>query len=305
MNRLYRGCRILTGCCLAAACALVGCKTDEEEENRGTKVLMIGNSFSVSVMANLPKIAEEGGVELDLASLAIGGASLKRHCDNVKKDGWKDYAPYDFVRNRFGQVSRKKFNLCDALRLVKWDVVTIQQASHASWRPETYEPYGTNLIAKIHELAPQAEVVVQEPWSYTPWDARLKLWGIDQKAMYARIHETVGEFSRRHSLKVIPTGTAVEEWRRRRPVKYTENSFGNDVVGGRYCKERDLFMRRPDNRWEPKCDVFHLNEKGEYLQALVWAVTLLDIDPMDIEHKPKDVSEQDAMLMKSVAVGVK
>ena len=35
------------------------------------------------------------------------------------------------------------------------------------------------MIAKIHELAPQAKILVQETWSYTPWDKRLKKWGIE------------------------------------------------------------------------------------------------------------------------------
>ena len=195
-------------------------------------------------------------------------------------------------------------NICDALRLEKWDVVTVQQASHQSWKPETYSPYGENLLAKIRELAPTAKIYVQETWSYTPWDKRLAAWKIDPDEMYAKLHDAYGAFAKRNGLEVIPFGTAIQEWRRRLPVKYTESSFGGDVVGGGKQDERDHFRRGVNGRWEPNCDVFHLGRKGEYFQALVWAVKLFGVDLMDLEYKPDFVSDDEAKLMKEIAMGL-
>jgi len=282
-----------------------GCSTSDVEE-RGTKVLMIGNSFSICVLHHLPKVAADSGVDLDLVSLYIGGCSLKRHWENVERDGDKDFRPYKFTRNRFGKVSEGQANVCDVLRMAKWDVVTVQQASHESWKPETYEDYGTKLIAKIRELAPQAKIYVQETWSYTPWDKRLEKWGIDQNEMYRRLHAAYGAFAERHGLEVIPFGTAVQEWRSRLPVKYTRKSLGGDVVGGRWQDSKDQFRRNALGEWVPNCDVFHLNRGGEYFQALVWMATLFeDVDISALSYRPDDVSESDARLMRDIAMSLK
>ena len=186
--------------------------------------------------------------------------------------------------------------------------------SSSAWRPppttsppksETYSPYGDNLIAKIRELAPQAKIYVQETWSYTPWDKRLAKWGIDQNEMFAKLHGAYGAFAKQHGLEVIPFGSAVQEWRRRLPVKYAENSLGGDVVGGGYQEARDQFKRAADGKWVPNCDVFHLGRRGEYFQALVWAKTLFDVDLENLGYKPDFVSDSDQKLMKDIAMGRK
>ena len=295
-------CSIAAG--IAVCCLFAGCSTKSPDDERGVKVLMIGNSFSICVLEHLPQVAADRGVELDLASLYIGGCSLKRHMENVGRDGDEDFKPYLYGRNRFGKYVQGKANVCEVLRETKWDIVTIQQASHDSWKPETYHPYGDDLVAKIRELAPQAKIYVQETWSYAPWDKRLGKWGVDQNEMYAKLHQAYGDFAKRHGLAVIPFGTAVQEWRRRLPVKYAENSLGGDVVGGGNQEERDHFKRTADGNWVPNCDVCHLGRKGEYFQALVWAKTLLGVDAIaETDYKPAFVSDADAKLMKEIAAG--
>ena len=297
--------------CLASAAAfaaLSGCASTDSKEPSALKVLMIGNSYSISCLAHLPQVAVDRGEDLDLASLYIGGCNLKRHWENAQKDGKEGFAPYRFDRVVCGKrtVDGAKRNVCEVLRMAKWDIVTVQQSSHDSWKPETYQPYGDKLIAKIRELAPQAKILVQETWSYTPWDKRMKNWGLDQNSMYRKAHKAYSDFAGKYGLSLIPMGTAVQEWRRRLPVKYTENSFGGDVVGGGKQEERDHFKRNADGKWVPNCDVFHLGRKGEYLQALVWAKALFpDIDLMELEYCPSYVSESDARLMKQIAMGLK
>ena len=290
---------------LVLSAVLLGCSTSKEQEEHGTKILMIGNSFSICLLKHLPQVAADRGVELDLASLYIGGCSLKRHWENAARDGDEDFKPYRFGRNRYGAYTQGKANVCEALRMEKWDIVTIQQASHESWKPESYHPYGDKLIAKIRELAPQAKIVMQETWSYTPWDTRFAKWGIDQDEMYAKLHAAYGTFAKEKGLSMIPFGTAVQKWRKRLPVKYTENSFGGDVVGGGNQDERDHFKRGADGKWIPNCDVFHLGRKGEYFQALVWAHALLGVDLTGLKYKPDFVSESDAKLMREIAAGLK
>lgn len=301
-------CLVLCASCLAlGGLFLSGCSTEKAaDDERGTKVLMIGNSFSISLLHHLPQVAADRGVELDLASLYIGGCTLERHWSNVlSNDVNQTFRPYKFGRNRFGKYTETKMNVCDALRLAKWDIVTIQQGSHESWQPKSYHPYGDDLVAKIRELAPQAKIYVQETWSYTPWDKRLAKWGIDQNQMYAKLHGAYADFAEQHGLEVIPFGTAVQEWRKRRPVKYTEKSFGGDVVGGGRQEERDHFKRDVNGSWVPNCDVFHLGRRGEYFQALVWAKKLFGVDLGGLGYRPDFVTDSDFELMKKIAEDLK
>ena len=298
---------LCVSCLVLGGLSLSGCSTQKAaDDERGTKVLMIGNSFSISLLHHLPQVAADRGVELDLASLYIGGCTLERHWSNVlSNDVNQTFRPYKFGRNRFGKYTETKMNVCDALRLAKWDIVTIQQGSHESWQPKSYHPYGDDLVAKIRELAPQARIYVQETWSYTPWDKRLARWGIDQNQMYAKLHEAYADFAKRHGLEIIPFGTAVQEWRKRRPVKYTEKSFGGDVVGGGRQEERDHFKRDVNGNWVPNCDVFHLGRRGEFFQALVWAKRLFGVDLGDLGYRPDFVTDSDFELMKKIAEDLK
>lgn len=305
------GWRLRVGALAAAALiALAGCHTAEEKcvEDETVKVLMIGNSFSISCLTCLPQVAADCGKKLDLGSLYIGGCPIERHVENVAAER-KDAAAkgayrYDRVTDDGRRVVIRDMRLTDALRAAKWDVVTIQQASHLSWQAASYEPWGDELVKTVRELAPQAKVVVQETWSYTPFDGRLKKWKISADEMYARLSAAYRGFSEKRGFDVIPMGEAVQAWRRRLPVRYTDRSFGGDVVGGRYQKPEDLFKRNADMTWSCNSDPFHLNAKGEYLQALVWAAKLLDADLGALKSHPDCVTDDEAKLMREIAMEV-
>ncbi len=263
------------------------------------KVLMIGNSFSISVTRHMPQVAKSMGLDLDLASLYIGGCSLERHWNNFEKGKTDaDFKPYKFTRFVAGEKKEDRpANLAEVLSMEKWDVVTIQQASHFSWKLDTYRPFADDLIKKcVKSLAPQAEVIVQETWSYTPWDKRFAQWGIDQHEMYRRLHRAYYDYAASQGLRVIPMGTAVQLWRERLPVAYTENSIGGDVCG------RAKFTKGEDGKWSAKGDVFHLNSDGDYLQALVWTAKLFETDVSKCPYSPEGLDPQRAAKMKDVAM---
>ena len=281
------------------------------------KVLAIGNSFSVCTQHELPQVAQGLGCELDLVTMTIGGCSLERHWNcltnaadltydlnwnrcGVKQGDWPELKALQKPVERTHWKTHKKHmgkgaNLEAVLKAVKFDVVTVQQASHFSWQPETYAPWGDLLVAKVRELQPQAEIVVQETWSYTPWDSRLAKWKIDQDEMYAKLHDAYGSFAKKYGFRVIPTGTAVQLWRKKLPVKYTVNSFGGDVCG---CRR---FVQNAQGQWKPDGDVFHFNSDGHYLQALVWAAKLFGKDATTCVYQPKGLDSAKAALMKKVA----
>jgi len=282
-----------------------------EEKAKSLKVLLIGNSFSISVLKEMPKITADLGLDLDICSLYIGGCSLERHVANVKDPGAHPYlvtwsyrsAPKDAVPFKTALTynkERKKWygNIPALLAGDKWDIVTIQQASPTSWRPESYEPYGTELLAEIAKLAPQAKVYVQQTWSYTPWDGRLAKWGIDQNEMFKRLETAYDGFAKAHGLPLIRMGKAVQMFRKATPELYGER-VNNDVCGTAVFEQKD-------GAWRPKGDVFHLNAKGEYLQGLVWTATLFSADVTKSSYVPKCLASApgEAGSMRKIAAQV-
>ena len=251
----------------ASFCGIAG------EEEKPLKVLMIGNSFSICNLREMPNVASAMGKRLDLASLYIGGCSLERHWNNVVAASTNAaFRPYGFDRVVDGKkaVEKGKANIPDAHALDKWDVVTVQQASHFSWRPETYEPFGSSLVAKIRELAPQAKIVVQETWSYPPWDKRLKKFGFDQAEMYRRLHAAYAGFAGKYGFDVIPVGTAAE-----------------------IVPDRNSLFKEPD---------FHFGREGVYLQGLAFTAKLFGVDVRKCPYRPDWMPEERAEAIKAAVM---
>lgn len=288
----------ICGMALLSALSLVCSGSGSTEEP--LKVLMIGNSFSLSCMTYIPDVARSMGLNLDICSMYIGGCSLERHVQNIKS-GRPGFAPYAVKRSTPSDV--KRANIPEMLKSGKWDVVAIQQKSDLSWRPETYSPHGDELVKTIRELAPGAEIVVQETWSYAPWDKRLASWNITSDEMYSRLRAAYGAFAGRYGFRTIPMGLAVQEWRKRLPVIYSDKSFGGDVVGGRNQPPSEQFVER-GGKWMPNSDLYHLNGKGEYLQALVWTAFLFDADVTGCSFVPPGIDAGEAKLMQRIAVDV-
>ena len=289
---------------------LAGCSTmrPEDEDPSTYKVLTIGNVFSISVLRHLPIVAREAGRDLDLASLFLRENSASNHWANALRDGEDDRAfrPYRFDRIVKGvrKVSGARRNIGEVLRTTKWNAVVIQHDSSGKRTSGEDREAAVRLVACIRKFAPQADVLLQEPWSGTPWDPRLKELNVDQGRMYEELHASCRDFADSQRVKVIPVGAAVQAWRRRLPVKYAENSFGGDVVGGGRLEARDHFERTLDNTWIPNGDVVSLNLKGEYLQSLVWAC-VLGMDLSDLKYRPACVTEGEAELMADIARGVR
>lgn len=302
----------LLGVAVSVAAGALPCRlfadgvADSSENHAGpVRVLTVGNSFSDSLLTDFPGVAESLGVKLDFTSLYIGGCSLRRHVENLRRDGERDFAPYSLMRVVCGKrLPERKANLGEVLRKEKYDIITMHQASPDSWCAETYAPAGDELLAAIRKWQPQAKVLVQETWSYTPWDARLAQWGITADEMYAGIHRACTAFAARHGLHVIPMGAGVERWRRVLPVRYAENSFGGDLCGGRWRKPEEMFVRTATGSWRPapKCDVFHLNERGEYFQALLWTADLFHVDARRCAYAPKALDEATAIRIREVVM---
>lgn len=271
-----------------------GCVSEEvAAKPRRLKILMIGNSFSERMVEAMPPIAKDLGLGLDICSLYIGGSALAWHWFNTQTP---TNSPYKVTRCTDGTFSKPfNGNIPKVIASEKWDIVTIQQSSSYSWQPKTYHPWGDKLVKYIRENAPQAKIVVQETWSYTPWDPRLGEWKINQDEMYEKLHAAYADFAGAYGFEIIPMGTAVQLVRKELPVRYREDSLGGDVVGNA------KFVKK-DGKYVPVGDVFHMGPDGNYLQALVWTAKLFGVDVTKTASKPSGMDPKRAEFLRRIAM---
>ena len=143
------------------------------------KILTIGNSFAVNSCHYLPEICAEGKIPLTLGRANIGGCPLAGHWSNAEND----------VR-QYGNVYDGDRTLREMLESEDWDYVTMQQASHDSWRIGTYHPYFENLRDYVHKFAPTADIVIHETWAYRTDNERLRNeFMISQSQMFELLKE--------------------------------------------------------------------------------------------------------------------
>ena len=115
------------------------------------KILSIGNSFSQDAQKWLHKMAQKNGIDIQAANLFIGGCSLEMHYTNVKEDN----AYYDLEVN--GEKTGRKISITEALKMEKWDIVTLQQVSTLSGKYESYEPYLSFLAKTVKKEQPDVK----------------------------------------------------------------------------------------------------------------------------------------------------
>ena len=315
--------RIVIGIAFAALAASAASGTVSESgvqhQAASLKVLMVGNSFSGSVMRETPKLAKSAGLALDIVQCFIGGCPLNKHWENIEKAGDKSFKPY-VISSSFASDPSRQFprtaNVTDMLVAEKWDIVTIQQSSEKSAFYETYQPYADNLIAKIRELAPQAEIVVHETWSYSPYNKHLKKWKLTSKGMHEALRDAYAQLAGKHGLRTIPTGDAVQLFRERLPVDYGRLltdaeiaaikqpgtiDFHGDVTGSSGWRKGRKGRHKDWNKIRLRADYTHLNGRGCYLQACVWAGFLFNVDPTTFAYRPESLPEADAKQMRECA----
>lgn len=277
------------------------------------RVLVIGNSFSRSLIRELPQVmAAQSEYDLDLTDLYIGGCSLERHINEYETAvADPEHKPYRIDRIAPGGVLEPDCmgNLPEMLKGRTYDLVTIQQASPFSFRPESWTPWGDRLVDIVREALPGVKIVIQETWSYRPDSPRFADWGIDSPTMFKWLREVYLERSRHFGFEVIPTGDAVQTFRRRSEFRFAGFDpervarieypqlppAGGDIVGTYRWKE--------DENGVPvlTLDAIHLNRAGEYLQACVWFGALFGADVRAIEYVPDHLSVKQAALLRECA----
>ena len=262
------------------------------------KVLSIGNSFSFSVTRTLPAItASVPGCRLILTAAGIGGCSLERHWSEWEKaEQNPKYAPYGirFIDSaKSSNVKSSRGNVNKLVKTEKYDIIIIQQNSANSWKYATYQPFADKLIAVLKKYQPQAEIIIQQTWSYRSDSVRLRRWKLNSSSMYEQLASAYAQLAKAHGFRMIPAGYAVQIFRAKTPVKFqapdmkalaalknkNAHGFDGEVVG--YCK---WMPNRKTKNFYLACDTSHLNPHGEYMQGAVWFSILFDRPATEIKY---------------------
>jgi len=173
------------------------------------RILAIGNSFSVDALHYFKQIADAAGIETECVNLYIGGCSLERHAGNIQNDS------ADYERFHNGVATGEKISCREALLEQSWDIVTVQQASHDSGIPESYEPYGSQVLDYVKKLAPRASIWFHRTWAYEHGSdhACFPRYDCNQETMFRALQMASTDFALRHNLPVIPSGNVIQALR--------------------------------------------------------------------------------------------
>ena len=243
---------------------------DPEPFKTSIKILAIGNSFSVDSMEYLYGILKDlGYTEIVLANLYVGGCSLQQHADYIVKS--EKLSPYTYYKNTSGTWTTKNTTKITAvIDECDWDYVSLQQVSGNSGKPDTFEPYLTQVIDFVHENCPNSEIIWNMTWAYPEGSdySSFKNYNYNQETMYNAILETTQSLilPREDFSFVIPTGTAVQN---ARTSFLTESQLHRDNL--------------------------HLsNDIGRYLASMMWARQITGRSVANVTYNPasKVINEQ-------------
>ncbi len=263
------------------------------------KVLTIGNSFTWSLQTHFQKVVESvDGCSVELEFANFGGCELHRH--------WKYISDEETSGKKIYQ--KGTVTLRELLTKKKWDIVTIQQASHLSWQPDSYFPYAKNIVDYVKKYCPNAKIMIQQTWSYRADAPRLSQWSISQEKMFELIKDAYNKAAQTLSLEQIPTGEAVYLARKDIVEKFVPVSKkdlstykypdmprqAGDIVGKYIWKKQKGEMVLIS-------DTIHLNKYGEYLQACVWFAKLYKKPASEIKYIPQNMSDKQAKAFQKIA----
>ncbi|HSI07686.1 MAG TPA: DUF4886 domain-containing protein [Rariglobus sp.] len=273
-------------------------------ERTSVKVLTIGNSFADYATTFLPDLARAGGKTLVIAKANPGGCSLERHARYLAQAEAGDPAgrAYTaFVDPVTGKT--RAVTLPEALAAAPWDIVTLQQWSQQSYRPETYHPHVDQLIAAIHRYAPRAEILIHETWSYREdHPAFQKQDGFTPDKMYAGLRAAYRQLAGETGFRIIPSGDAFQLARQTSRWTFAVDrnfDFKNPPAGQLPDQRTSLnagWQWTKDKAGKPALtlDAIHLNTAGRYLGAAVWYQVLFNASTVPAGFTPPDLSAEDA-----------
>lgn len=197
------------------------------------KILAIGNSFTNCAIHYLPHLIK--GLEDDsvcVAKLVKSSASLSMH--------WKSHisnsADYDLYYSDGGTYKETDIKTIDeALTILDWDIIVIQQVSGLSGIYSSYEPYLHYLLELFQESNPGSLSAWQCTWAYMPGTVHQDFfrYEYDSERMYTAIIGACSRISSQVDI-VIPSAVAIRRLREAFPEVedgFTKDGFHLDLTG--------------------------------------------------------------------------
>ena len=288
-----------------AVAMLGGIATLSAAERASIKLLTIGNSFADNATNFLPDLAKAGGKQLLLFRANLGGCSFERHagCLAAALANPADPKGHPYKNNPVLNLPGKRtVSLPEALAAQPWDVVTIQQWSKLSYKPETFQPFADNLIAAIRKYAPTAKIVVHETWAYREDHPFFKQKdGFTPAKMYAGLRNAYRGFADGKAFAILPVGDAINLARQTPRWTYIPDlsfDYKNPPLGKLPVQKGSLNVGwnwSIDLSGKPyfALDAIHCNAAGRYLGAAVWYEALFETNGIPA-YTPKELSPEDA-----------
>ena len=212
------------------------------------KILSIGNSFSEDAHRWLHDISLCGKTEIDTTNLVIGGCTLETHIDCIKNRK----ESYNLQDNGIEYIKKASAN--EVIENEKFDVVTVQQASGFSGRPQSYIPYLLEIVNYVKKNQPKAKLYFHKTWSYEidSTHDHFAFYNNNQSEMTRRISDCTETVQKLTGLPIIPVGDFIQY------LRDNTREFSYKDGGISLCR-----------------DGFHLShDYGRFSAAAVWLKTL-------------------------------
>lgn len=210
----------------------------ERPDDNVVRILAIGNSFSEDAVEQyLYELAAADSIHVVIGNLYYPGCSLERHANNVKND-IPDYRYRKIVNGE--TIEKQATTIKQALANESWDYVSVQQASHFSGLPETYEPYLDELVEYVRQgIRKDTKLMFHMTWAYSQDSTHdgFKNYNNSQEQMYqAIVNATLEADKRIHFDLIIPSGTTIQNGRTSSiGDKWNRDGYHLNLLYGRYA----------------------------------------------------------------------
>ena len=285
------------------------------------RLLTIGSSLAENPLTYLDYLASANGqVNFKIGRANLGGCSLKKHwnlaCYSQKHPEYKTYTLAFSAAGVFPPDGNpRSMNLQEALVAAPWDYVTLHQASVSGWRRESFQPHLGLLHGLVKELAPQAQVLLNQTWAYRSDAPYLPQNGLTDEIMFKRLQANYAYFASQLGCRVLPTGEAIQTVRRAPGRTFTwpdpDFDYQNAEAPNLPRQEHSLSVgwywmlnETADGIPELTLDYNHLNAAGCYLGSCVWFECLTGLDVRPHTFRPAEVNAEYASFLRDTAHNV-
>ena len=189
------------------------------------KILAIGNSFTHNATVFMPRLINRlEGDSVCLATLTQSGCSLTMHWENH----YYDSPAYDMYYSDSNEWEKAEFTtIDDALAVLDWDIIVIQQVSGYSGVYSTFQPALDYLVRLFKEIHPNVKIAWHYTWPYRPRTQHKDfcLYKNDARQMYEAILEA-GDRAMEYLDIAIPSATLI--WQMREQYPEVKDGFSYD-----------------------------------------------------------------------------